>query len=39
MTERERIASAHDIYLGFDVGKSFHWACALEGGVARVDRM
>lgn len=38
MTERERIRSAHDVYLGFDVGKSFHWACALRGGEAVVDR-
>lgn len=38
MAERDRIASAHDVYLGFDVGKSFHWACALVGDDAVVDR-
>jgi transposase len=38
MTERERIGARHDVYLGFDVGKSFHWACALMGGEAVVDR-
>lgn len=36
--ERERIRSAHDVYLGFDVGKSFHWACALKDGEAVVDK-
>lgn len=35
---RDRITSAHDVYLGFDVGKSFHWACALREGEAVVDR-
>ena len=39
VTERDRIESAHDVYLGFDVGKSFHWACALVGGEAKVDRV
>ena len=38
MTERETIWSAHGVYLGFDVGKSFHWACAIRGGEAVVDR-
>ena len=38
MQERLRIESAHDVYLGFDVGKEFHWACALAGGGAAVDR-
>ena len=38
MTERERLVTPHDIYLGFDVGKSFHWACALAGDEAKVDR-
>ena len=38
VTERDRISSAHDVYLGFDVGKSFHWACALKGDEAVVDR-
>ncbi|MBQ9000697.1 MAG: IS110 family transposase [Eggerthellaceae bacterium] len=28
-TQRERIESRHSVYLGFDVGKQFHWACAL----------
>jgi len=37
-TERDRISAAHDVYLGFDVGKSFHWACALRDGEAVVDR-
>ncbi len=38
MTERETIRSAHGVHLGFDVGKSFHWACAIRGGEAVVDR-
>ena len=38
VTERDRISSAHGVYLGFDVGKSFHWACALKGEEAVVDR-
>ena len=38
MSQRSRISSAHDVYLGFDVGKSFHWACALKGGGTVVDR-
>ena len=38
MSERDRIGSKHDVYLGFDVGKSFHWACALKEGEAVVDR-
>ncbi len=36
--EKDRISSAHGVYLGFDVGKSFHWACALRDGEAVVDR-
>lgn len=35
---RGGISSAHDVYLGFDVGKGSHWACALKGGEAVVDR-
>lgn len=38
VTERDRIRSAHGVYLGFDVGKSFHWACALRDGEAVVDK-
>ena len=38
VTERDRVRSAHGVYLGFDVGKSFHWACALKGEEAVVDR-
>lgn len=38
ITETDRIKSPHGVYLGFDVGKSFHWACALKGGEAVVDR-
>ena len=36
--ERGGTRSTHGVYLGFDVGKSFHWACALKGGEAVVDR-
>ena len=38
LAERDRIRSAHGVHLGFDVGKSFHWACALKGEEAVVDR-